>query len=95
MAKPPKDPKDWKVAYSDQVKEQAAENPEMAEALRDFTSRMRQAMHDFEAGKFSSRDEAMRSIGGEKVDPDEVPEEVMDAMEEMEEEMEKRKKRPQ
>lgn len=61
---------DWKVEFSEQAEEAMSDDPEIAEFVRDTTSRMRQVLHDFEAGKFKDLDEALRSIGMTKVGED-------------------------
>lgn len=65
-----KEPKDWTVKYSDQAKAKMASDPDAAEFVRDVTSQIRQALHDFELGKYGSVDEALSSIGMQKADPD-------------------------
>lgn len=71
-------PKEWEVEYSEQAKGELADDPKAAQFVRELTSRMKQVMQEFEAGRFKSIDEALRSIGMEPVDPDDVPDEIME-----------------
>jgi hypothetical protein len=67
--------KDWTVQFSDQAQEKMAEDPEAAAAVREQLSRVRQVMAEYEAGRFASVDDALRSIGMEPFEvDDETPE---------------------
>ena len=68
------------IEVDDTVREQMQTNPKLAEFVRDQTSRVRQALSDFQAGKYRSVDEAMRSIGLDEVEGDEL-EELRDRIE--------------
>jgi hypothetical protein len=60
------------IEVDDTVREQMQTNPKLAEFVRDQTSRVRQALSDFQAGKYRSVDDAMRSIGLDEVDEDDL-----------------------
>jgi hypothetical protein len=62
----------FQFVYEDGVREQIEKDPKMAEFVRDQTSRVRQALSDYQAGKYGSVDEAMRSAGLMGVDPDDL-----------------------
>lgn len=73
-----------KIAMSDQVRQKVAEDPEMAEALTKFFDSVQQAKVLMDEGKASSFDEAMFMVTGERpepIDPDEVPDHVIDEIE--------------
>lgn len=61
---------DWKIEIGPNAQEQMAEHPEAAELVRDMIAQMHQALHDLDQGKFSSMDEALRSIGMVPADED-------------------------
>ena len=54
------------VILSDQVKEQMAKDPEIAEAMRDFSAIARQAMEGLKSGKYPSFEEAIFILTGER-----------------------------
>lgn len=60
MAEKDKEPT---IIYSEQVKEQIAKDPKMAEFIRDFSARARQAMQHVEEGKHKDFGEAMKAQG--------------------------------
>jgi uncharacterized protein (DUF2267 family) len=60
-------PKDWDVVFSDRAQEKLAEDPKAAAAVREQLSRVRQVMAEYEAGRFASIPDALRSIGMEPV----------------------------
>lgn len=68
--------KDYTVEWSDQVSEAAASDPKMAEFLRDFGAKARQAMQMVDSGQYKSFDDAMEALTGQRpekidnVDPD-------------------------
>jgi hypothetical protein len=65
---------EFQFKYDDDVREQMETDPKLAEYVKDTTSRVRQALSDHHAGKYSSIDEAMRAIGLSEVDPDDLEE---------------------
>lgn len=58
--------KELEIRYSDQVKEKIAEDPEMADFLRDFSACARQAMQGVQDGKYKDFDDAMEAITGNR-----------------------------
>ena len=62
----------FQFVYEDGVREEMDKDPKMAEFVRDQTSRVRQALSDYQAGKYGSVDEAMRSAGLMGVDADDL-----------------------
>lgn len=65
-------PKELQVIHGEQVKEAAAKDPELAEALRDMGAVLLQAMEGFASGKYDSFEDAMEAITGER------PERIVD-----------------
>jgi hypothetical protein len=65
------EPKDLTVD-TQMVEEQLAADPEMAEYVRDFAAKMRQAFAAVQSGQHKTMDEAVRAQGIEmvKLDPD-------------------------
>lgn len=61
-----KEPKEMEVILSDEVKKQMEEDPDLAEALRDFSAMMRQAMQGVADGKYKSMDDAVEAITGNR-----------------------------
>lgn len=67
------DDKEWTIELSDEVKEQMKEDPKMAEAIREFSALMRQALHGTETGQYKTLDDAVESLIGsrpQKIDPE-------------------------
>lgn len=65
--------KDLIIEMTDQVRDQIADNPEMAAFLREFTAAMHQAADAVKRGQYKTMDDAMEAITGnrpEKIDPD-------------------------
>ncbi len=62
----------FQFVYEDGVREEMDKDPKIGEFVRDATSRVRQALSDYQAGKYGSVDEAMRAIGLLGVDPDDL-----------------------
>lgn len=62
--------KDWAVQFSDQAQSKMAEDPEAAAFVREHLARIKQVLAEFEAGRFASVEDAMRSIGMEPHDGD-------------------------
>lgn len=54
------------IVYSEKVKAQMAQDPEMAECLRGMTAAMRQAQHDLKTGKYASFEDALEAITGSR-----------------------------
>jgi hypothetical protein len=54
------------VEWSDQVREAAERDPKIADLLRDFGAKARQAMQMVEAGQYKSFDDAMEALTGER-----------------------------
>lgn len=54
------------------VAEQLANDPEMAEVVRNFAAKMRQAYASVQSGQYATMDDAARALGIEmvKLDPD-------------------------
>ena len=69
----------FQFVYEDGVREKIEKDPKMAEFVRDQTSRVRQALSDYQAGKYSSVNKAMRSAGLMGVDADDL-EDLKDRM---------------
>jgi hypothetical protein len=63
-----------RFVYEDGTREQMESDPAIAEFVREQTSRVRQALSELQAGKYSSIDEAMQAIGLSHVDADELEE---------------------
>lgn len=59
---------DWTIQYTEQAKRQMAADPEAAEFVRDTTSRIRQAIADFQEGRYLTIDDALHAIGMTKTD---------------------------
>lgn len=57
------------VIYSDQVKDQMAQHPEIAKHLREFAANARQAMQGVKDGQYKSFDDAMEAITGQRPEP--------------------------
>ncbi len=64
--KPGKISGDVMVSFSPQVQAQMDNNPDLAEAMRDFLANVRQALNDVKTGKYNSFDDAMEAITGER-----------------------------
>ena len=64
----------FQFVYEDGVREEMDKDPKMAEFVRDQTSRVRQALSDYQAGKYQSIDEAMQAVGLSHVDADQLEE---------------------
>ena len=62
----------FQFVYEDGVREQIEKDPKLAEFVRDQTSRVRQALSDFQAGKYASIDDAMQAVGLSQIDPDDL-----------------------
>lgn len=65
--------KEYKVIYSDLVKKQMEEDPELAKAIREFTAAMRQALHAVETGQHKTLDDAVEAITGNRPVPVDDP----------------------
>lgn len=57
------------IKLSEQVKQQMADNPELAEAMREIFANMHQAMHGVQSGQYQSFDDAMEAITGQRPKP--------------------------
>jgi hypothetical protein len=68
---------EFQVGFDDTIREQMEKNPKMAEFVRESTARVRQALDEYQAGKYASIDEAMTAIGLSQVDPEDVPEDMV------------------
>lgn len=65
--------KDLEIELSDQVREQMANDPKMAMALRELFAIMRQAHEATKRGQYKTYDDAMEALTGsrpKKFDPD-------------------------
>ena len=73
MADEPKD-EEFKVEWSDQVQKAVEKDPKLADFLRGFGAKARQAMAGVKSGQYKSFDDGMEKLTGqrpEKIDPDE------------------------
>lgn len=71
----------FKIEMSDQVRQKMAEDPEMAEAMAEFMQHVQDAKALLDDGTAKTFDEAMFMVTGtrpEPLDPDDVPDHVMD-----------------
>lgn len=66
------DHKDWDVVFSGQAEAKMAEDPEAAAFVREHLARIKQVLAEHEAGRFASMGDALRSIGMEPVDGDDI-----------------------
>jgi len=62
----------FQFVYEDGVREEMDKDPKIAEFVRDQTARVRQALADFQAGKYRSLDDAMQAAGLSQVDADDL-----------------------
>jgi hypothetical protein len=62
----------FQFVYEDGVREEMEKDPKIAEFVRDQTARVRQALADFQAGKYRSLDDAMQAAGLSQVDADDL-----------------------
>jgi hypothetical protein len=67
--------KDWDIQFSDQAQAAMAEDPEAAAMVRENLARIRQVIAEFEAGRFATIDDALRSIGMQPFDGDDETQE--------------------
>jgi hypothetical protein len=70
--KPPMKGEDWKVEFSDQVKEAMENDPKIKEGVTEFLAAWRQATELLNTGKYASMEDALRALGfeGGPVDED-------------------------
>ncbi len=61
-----KEKKDLTVEFTPQVEQQMAEDPKLAEALRDFIAVLHQAKDGVERGQYKTMDDAIESITGNR-----------------------------
>jgi hypothetical protein len=61
---------DYTFELAPGVEAKISSDPQAAAMMRDMTAKLREAMDGLATGRFSTMDEAMRSIGGVKVDLD-------------------------
>ena len=62
----------FEFVYEDGVREEMEKDPKIAEFVREQTARVRQALADFQVGKYRSVDEAMQAVGLSQVDADDL-----------------------
>lgn len=63
---------DLNIQYSPQVKARMEADAEMAEFVRDFNAKLRQAFYGVQIGQYRSMDEALERLTGsrpQKIDP--------------------------
>lgn len=60
------DPKELQIEMSDQVKDKMAEDPEAAEAIRDFVAILRQASYGVKTGQYKTMDDALEVLTGSR-----------------------------
>lgn len=64
---------EFHIEMSDEMKQQTADNPAMAQAWQDLCAKIRQAHHGVKTGQYQSMDDAMEILTGfrpEKFDMD-------------------------
>lgn len=57
------------LIYSEQVKAAMAADPDLAEAMREIATSMRQAHHAWRSGQYASFEDAMEAITGQRPEP--------------------------
>lgn len=63
------------VIFSEQVKEQMAADPDLAEFVRDFVAATHQAQAGVESGQYQTLEEGIAAITGGTVEPVDDPDE--------------------
>lgn len=66
MVRPWEEPKELEILQSEQVKTALADDPEAAEALRDFSATLRQAYQGLKEGKYETFEDAMEALTGKR-----------------------------
>jgi hypothetical protein len=61
---------DLQFEFSPEIKADIARDPKLAATFRDMQARMREAIDGVATGRFADVDEAMRAIGGTKINLD-------------------------
>ena len=63
------EPKELEIVIADAVAAEMADDPEMAEAMRDLFAAFHQANHAVATGQYASFEDAMEAITGSRPEP--------------------------
>jgi hypothetical protein len=64
------DKEEVEFVLAPEVQAQLDADPELAAAYREVGARLRQAVEEYNAGRFKTLEDAMRSVGATRVDED-------------------------